>query len=153
MELSKTSINGSETSGLEGEELALSHFYKAFNTQDIHLMEQSWLKTEEVSMDNPIGGIRRGWQEIFDGYKLIFNGPARVYVEFYDFSIHSTKSMFFATGREKGYCRINETTLELVIRTTRIFKKSRGKWLQIHHHGSIDNPELLKKYQEALIKK
>ena len=41
MELSKTSINGSETSGLEGEELALSHFYKAFNTQDIHLMEQS----------------------------------------------------------------------------------------------------------------
>ncbi|CCG53606.1 Protein of unknown function [Flavobacterium indicum GPTSA100-9 = DSM 17447] len=134
------------------ETLALSLFYNAFNKRSMSLMQQSWLNTDEISMDNPIGGIRRGWEEIGNGYHKIFNGKAQVYVEFYDYSIHKTSNMFFATGRERGYFKTDDTEIALAIRTTRIFILQNGDWKQIHHHGSIDNPDLLKTYQETIIK-
>lgn len=129
---------------------ALSIFYKAFNTRDMPLMKQAWLDTDEISMDNPIGGIRRGWPAISLGYDRIFNGTAQVYVEFYDYSIHQTAAMFFATGRERGYFRTDAGQIDLAIRTTRIFEKRDDVWRQIHHHGSIDDPGLLRTYQEAV---
>ena len=152
MEPIQTPINGNEkwADVKDKETKALVVFYKAFNTRDAKLMEQSWLTTDEVSMDNPIGGIRRGWNSILTGYNLIFNSDARVYVEFYDYTIHRSAGQFFATGRERGYFKLGENTVELAIRTTRIFANQNGFWKQIHHHGSIDNPELLKTYQEAI---
>ena len=152
MQVSTKAINGNQKDVLSKEEQALSKFYKAFNTRDMALMSESWLNTDEISMDNPIGGIRRGWEEIKNGYAKIFSGKVQVHVEFYDYSIHSTENMFFAVGRERGYFKINEIEIPLAIRTTRIFIKSDGEWRQIHHHGSIDNPELLKDYQEAVLK-
>ncbi|MDX2173875.1 MAG: nuclear transport factor 2 family protein [Bacteroidota bacterium] len=146
-------INGSETIDVNDSELsALSLFYKAFNTRNMILMQDSWLNTNEISMDNPIGGIRRGWDEIGNGYHKIFNGQAQVYVEFYDFSIHKTEDMFFVTGKEKGCFRTNNIEIPLAIRTSRIFIKENINWKQIHHHGSIDNPELLKTYQDTILK-
>jgi len=150
--LSKLIIDGAEFPNESIEIEALSTFYKAFNTKNMQLMAQSWLNTAEISMDNPIGGIRRGWEEIGNGYNKIFNGKANVYVEFYDFSIHTTENMFFATGRERGSFKTEETEIPLAIRTTRIFVLHNGDWKQIHHHGSIDNPDLLKNYHEVVFK-
>ena len=154
MKTEARAINGSEeTAKLINDEVkALSLFYTAFNNRDMELMERSWLNTEEISMDNPIGGIRRGWKAIAEGYDRIFNGKAKVYVEFYDYTIHKTENMFYATGRERGTFRTDSETLELAIRTTRIFIKQEGAWRQIHHHGSIDEPALLKRYQQAVRK-
>ena len=153
MKLSTNTINGSENILLNNEETILAFFYKAFNTRNMELMELSWLNNDEISMDNPIGGIRRGWEEIKSGYDKIFNGKAKVFVEFYDYSIHKTDDMFFATGKEKGYFKVGDTELALAIRTSRIFIKINDEWKQIHHHGSIENPQLLKDYQEAVLQK
>jgi hypothetical protein len=60
--------------------------------------------------------------------------------------------MFFATGRERGYFKTASLEIPLAIRTTRIFVKIDNDWRQIHHHGSIDDPALLKTYQEAILK-
>ena len=43
--------------------------------------------------------------------------------------------------------------LELAIRTTRIFRWTNERWRQIHHHGSIDNPDVLAHYQQAVLKR
>ena len=43
---------------------ALVNFYYSFNNQNIESMESNWLQTEEASMSNPLGGIKRGWGEI-----------------------------------------------------------------------------------------
>ena len=69
---------------------ALVNFYYAFNHQDFEVMASNWMPTEEASMSNPLGGVKRGWNEIEEVYKKIFNGKAKVYVEFYDYSIHVT---------------------------------------------------------------
>lgn len=57
---------------------ALSEFYRAFNERDLTLMERNWLASPAASMDNPLGGIRRGWGDIRTVYERIFQGPARV---------------------------------------------------------------------------
>jgi len=134
------------------EMIALVNFYKAFNEGDLELMSHVWLNSKEASMNNPVGGIMRGWDEIGTVYDRIFNGKAKVYVEFYDFTVHKTDNMFFVTGRERGYFKLDTLEVPLKIRTSRVFIKTNGEWKQIQHHGSIDNPELLKTYQEAVRK-
>ncbi len=149
------SINGSENlANVENDKLkALINFYKAFNQRDMNLMKKVWLNSEEASMNNPVGGIMRGWNNIESVYDKIFNGNATVYVEFYDFTMHSTDEMYFVTGREKGYFQKDKTRIDLAIRTSRVFIKKDNEWKQIQHHGSIDNPDLLRKYQDAIMKK
>ena len=108
-------ITGKESKYLTPEHEVLVEFYKAFNTQNIKLMEQNW-SAESGIMDNPLGGILRGWKDIQEVYKKIFFGKAEVYVEFYDYSIHKEGDMFFAAGKERGYIRKNGQEIALDIR-------------------------------------
>jgi hypothetical protein len=130
---------------------ALIDFYMAFNSQNLGLMQSNWLQTEEASMSNPLGGIKRSWREIESVYKNIFYGPAIVYVEFYDYTIHATDLMFVAVGRERGSLEFNGDIIELAIRTSRIYTRHETEWKQVHHHGSMDNPELLAHYQKIVL--
>lgn len=129
----------------------LVEFYRAFNQQDMGLMRDNWEHSGEVSMSNPLGGVKRGWQEIESVYERVFNGPAEVYVEYYDYNLHQTDDMFVVVGRERGYFKLGEVNLELAIRTSRIYRQTEAGWRQLHHHGSIDNPELLARYQNAVM--
>lgn len=129
---------------------ALIDFYNAFNNRDIKKMADNWLQSDEIAMDNPLGGIKRGWEEIKSVYDRIFNGAAKVYVEFYDYTIHEGADIFYAVGRERGKFIISDTTINLAIRTSRIFKLMNGEWKQVHHHGSIEDASLLDRYQRAV---
>lgn len=151
MKPEQTPITGKEDKAdLKGSLLALVEFYDAFNNRDMYKMSRNWAQNDEIAMDNPLGGIKRGWDEIRAVYERIFNGPTKVYVEFYDYTIHETKEMFYAVGRERGEFRIGGNIVKLAIRTTRIFKLFDGQWKQVHHHGSIDDPTLLARYQTAV---
>jgi hypothetical protein len=72
-------------------------------------------------------------------------------VEYFDYTIHETTEMFYAVGRERGYFRCGDTEIALAIRTSRIFRRSEGRWRQVHHHGSIEDPRLLAAYQAAVL--
>ena len=128
---------------------ALAEFYKAFNGRDLLLMRQNWDATDEASMDNPLGGIRRGWTEISPTYERLFNGAARVEVEFFDYTIHMLGDGFIAVGRERGSLEAADTRLDLKIRTSRTFRRDGGRWRQLHHHGSVEDADLLARYQAA----
>ncbi|MBI5177923.1 MAG: nuclear transport factor 2 family protein [Nitrospinae bacterium] len=151
MEAVKAAINGNETAGGEGTPLgALSDFYRAFNGRDLERVMANWADDEGISMDNPLGGIKRGREEVAEVYRRIFSGPARVYVEFYDYTIHAAQGMFYAVGRERGSFIKGEVKIDLAIRTSRIFRRSEKGWRQVHHHGSIEEPRLLDAYQKAV---
>lgn len=156
MKLIEQAITGAQYSSCHTDEqgsspeTALEQFYAAFNGRDLALMADNWAQSDEIALDNPLGGIRRGWAEIRPLYERVFSGPATVYVEFYDYTLHLGQEMFYAVGRERGYYRLDDTELALAIRTSRIFKKLEGKWRQVHHHGSIEDPELLARYQSAV---
>lgn len=150
MSLPFTEITGSEARTGEGALDALIDFYRAFNGRDLDALAANWADGDAPSMDNPIGGIRRGWPAIREGYSRLFGGPAAVSVTFHDFTCQGGSDWQLFVGREKGICRTPQVTLDLRIRTTRWFVKSDGRWRQLHHHGSIEEPALLADYQRAI---
>lgn len=129
---------------------ALVGFYSAFNTRDLGAMSRNWSQTDEAVMANPLGGVRRGWGAIREVYERIFNGPARVCVEFYDYTLHESEHLFYAVGRERGHFERDGRRIDLAIRTSRVFRKLDGRWQQVHHHGSMDDPALFERYQKAV---
>ncbi len=131
--------------------LALIAFYAAFNNRDLAAMERNWwTRDDDAVMANPLGDVRRGWVAIREVYEQIFNGLAKVYVEFHDYALHEAGEVFYTVGRERGYFERDGQRFDLSIRTSRVFRKQDGRWLQVHHHGSIDNPELLARYQNGV---
>lgn len=129
---------------------ALEQFYKAFNTCDIELMQNNWHNDSNIAMDNPLGGIKRGWNEIKSVYERIFDGNAEVYVEYFDYTLVEMDGGFVAVGRERGSVAKNTKTLDLKIRTSRVYKLINGVYKQVHHHGSIEYPALLEEYQNLV---
>lgn len=147
----KTAITGREDIGpLNRPVNALTQFYRAFNLGDFDLMAANWLQTEEAAMSSPLGDIKRGWEEISQIYRTIFNGPAEVYVEYWDFRIFEANGCFQAVGRERGHFRIDEKQIDLAIRTSRAYVLTDDGYKQLHHHGSIDQPKLLEIYQRGV---
>jgi ketosteroid isomerase-like protein len=147
-----TVINGRNCyMGSVGPVLALIAFYAAFNDRDLKAMERNWwTENETAAMANPLGGLYRGWPAIREVYARIFTGEATVYVEFYDYTLQESGDMFYAVGRERGHLERDGEQVELAIRTSRVFRKQDGRWRQIHHHGSIEDPALLERYQKAV---
>ena len=149
MKLITSAITGAECATPDTPLGALSGFYRAFNNRNLELMRENW-HAEECVLDNPLGGIRRGWAEIEPLYASLFNGPARVQVVFFDYTLHLGTDLFCAAGRERGTFEKAGTRIELAIRTSRVYRRSGSAWRQVHHHGSIEDPDLLRRYREAV---
>jgi len=67
--------------------------------------------------------------------------------------LHRDGEVFWVVGRERARLDSNGTTLALGIRTSRLFHRVDGRWRQIHHHGSIDDPDMLARYQAAVARR
>jgi hypothetical protein len=144
-------VNGGERKRGDGSSLdALIEFYRAFNAGDLAGLEDVWLGGSEPSMDNPIGGIRRGWDQIVDGYSKLFKGQAKVHVTFHNFTSQGADDWHLFVGRERGVCRTAKETLDVAFRTTRWFVRRDGGWRQLHHHGSVEDPKMLADYQRLI---
>src|SRR5690242_790676 len=144
-------ITGNEDLGdLSQPQQALAQFYRAFNTRDLRMLDENFAHTDEVAIDNPLGGIRRGADEPHKMYEGVFKSSADVHVIFWDYTIHRSGDVFWAVGRERGTYRNGDAVKELNIRTTRIFQLIDGRWRQMHHHGSIEDAQLLAEYQSAV---
>ena len=132
---------------------ALAQFYRALNNRNMGLMEQNWDASGEAAMDNPLGGITRGWTEIRSVYELLFDRANQYQFEFHDYSLQRYGEVFIAIGRERGQFLSEDcVSFDLTIRTTRIFRWAEDRWRQIHYHGSIDDPDMLARYQQAVLK-
>jgi len=131
---------------------ALIAFYKAFNERDAVSAANNWAKQYAVAMANPIGGIRRNWSSIKEAYGKIMSGDANVYIEYHDFNFHLFDGIFYVEGRERGSLDAGDIQLDVKIRTSRVYKLFGDEWKQIHHHGSIDDADLLRRYEQAIMK-
>lgn len=93
----------------------------------------------------------RGIAPIAELYARVFDGPARVWVELHDIVEFDLGGAVVFAGRELGEYELEGTVVPLSIRTSRVFAFAAGiGWRQVHHHGSIDDPNLLARYQAAV---
>jgi ketosteroid isomerase-like protein len=145
-------VTGREARSGSGDALdALIDFYRAFNARDLEGLALNWEQGDAPSMDNPMGGIRRGWQSISEGYLKLFGGPATVQVTFHDFTSQGGDDWHLFVGWEKGTCTTSDMKMDVRFRTTRWFTRRDGKWRQLHHHGSIEEPGMLAAYQKTIL--
>jgi ketosteroid isomerase-like protein len=144
-------ITGNEELGdLSQPQQALAQFYRAFNARDLKMIDDNFAHSDDVAIDNPLGGIRRGADEPHKMYEGVFKSPANVHVVFWDYTIQRAADVFWAVGRERGTYVDGGVEKNLNIRTTRIFQLVDGRWRQMHHHGSIEDAKLLADYQNAV---
>jgi len=136
--------------GLQGAVAALESFYAAFNGRDLELLGQVWGDGPLVQLNNPLGGILRGQAAIRALYGRVLGGNVRVWVAFSDIVAYPGGDMVVFAGRENGEFQRGGVIVPLSIRTSRVFAcavtNGRRRWVQVHHHGSIDDPHLLERY-------
>ena len=84
----QTPVTASDYAGDQRDSLrALAQFYQALNSRDLELMQQNWANSAEAAMDNPLGGIKRGWNEIRTTYERLFASKGAYQFEFYDYTL------------------------------------------------------------------
>jgi len=145
-------IQQAREQGIEGARALLESFYHAFNHRDLEVFARVWAEHDLIQLNNPLGGILRGYEPIAALYQRIFSGPARVWVELSDIVEFQAGEMCVFAGREHGEFAVSDQSIQLSIRTSRVvqwFGPENG-WRQIHHHGSIDDAALLADYQRAV---
>lgn len=138
--------------GAAGARAALESFYYGFNTPSLDVLTDVWAQDSHIVLCNPIGGRLIGRAEITALYERLLRQDARVWVELGDITEYRTPGMITYTGREIGEYTRAGRSLQLHIRTTRVFtfNENVGGWRLIHHHGSIDDPILLANYQREV---
>jgi hypothetical protein len=90
-----------------------------------------------------------GVKPITDLHAPVFAGAVPLQVRFEDVVVLSPalNAVIFA-GRERG----SRGDLELAIRITLLrLSGDLGGWRHAHHYGSIDDPEQLRRYQQAVV--
>jgi hypothetical protein len=142
-------------SGPDGALAALETFYHALNGRDAEVLADVLAPHPLAQLNNPVGGIIRGGPAIVDLYaSRIFSGPVKVEVEFRDFIQYLGDGHAVFAGWEIGtYTLDGRDPQDLTIRTSRYFRydAEAGRWLQFHHHGSIDDADLFQAYQRAVM--
>jgi hypothetical protein len=111
----------------------------------------TWSGDPLSQLNNPVGGILRGGDLIAELYGKIFAGSLNVTVTFADAVAYFGERHAVFAGRERGhYVAPDGSRVPLEIRTSRYFRYEGGCWSQYHHHGSIDDPDVLRAYQQAV---
>ncbi len=151
----RASVNrlaGATAPGIDGARALVESFYYAFNHRDMGVFRTLWADDALVQLNNPLGGMLRGHAAVEDLYRRVFDGPARVWVEFDDIVEYQTGEMVTFAGRETGVFTRGDVAVPLAIRTTRVIQwlGAAHGWRQVHHHGSIDDPGALDRYQRAV---
>jgi ketosteroid isomerase-like protein len=135
----------------DGARAALESFYYALNNRDAQTLQSVWSEHPLAQLNNPLGGILRGGDSISELYRKVLAGSVRLWVRFADIVEYTGDDHAVFAGRETGeYTDAAGVTSPLAIRTSRYFRYQDGRWRQYHHHGSIDQPEMLAAYQRAV---
>jgi SnoaL-like domain len=138
----------------EGALAALETFYYALNNADLTALSEVWSHHPLAQLNNPVGGIVRSGNEVVELYRTIFSGELALSVSFGDAATYWWPEVAVFAGRETGsyHDPATEAEVPLSIRTTRVFgyDQDTERWLQMHHHGSIDDPAALRAYQVAI---
>ncbi|GLY90395.1 YybH family protein [Actinoallomurus iriomotensis] len=137
----------------EGAVAALETFYYALNNADADTLAEVWSDDELAQLDNPVGGIIRSGAAIAGLYRRIFASGMDLSVTFTDAATYLTADTAVFAGRERcEYTEPERGRVPVEFRTSRFFAwvPDDGRWRQIHHHGSVDDPDALRAYQAAV---
>lgn len=146
-------LDDTDEPGLAGAVAALETYYYALNRADLPVLASLWSDHEFVQADGPSGGTERSRDAVTARCRRILGGAMDVQVTFTDAATYDLGDAVVFAGRERGTYRRNDgRRVALDVRTSRLFgwDDAGRRWVQLHHHGSIDDPFALADYQATV---
>jgi ketosteroid isomerase-like protein len=107
-------------------------FYAAHEDRDLDAMSAVWEQTERAVCIHPGWPILRGWDQVEEAWKRIFDGVGRNQFIITNKSTHVVGDMAWVTLEENLVDR-GET---YAVAATNVFVRREGEWKLIAHHGS-----------------
>ena len=107
-------------------------FYAAHEARDLERMSSVWEHTERAVCIHPGWPILRGWKQIEESWKRIFEGVGRNQFIITNLATHVLGEMACVTLEENLVDR-GETH---ALAATNVFVRRDGEWKLIAHHGS-----------------
>ena len=123
--MSKSSwrVTAAEIQTGDGDSLdALINFHRPLDAGDLAGLTVNWRDGDMPRMDNPIGGKRRGWAAVREGYAMLFEVLRTVWLAFHDFTSQGNDDRQLFVVHEKSVCSTPATSLDRRVRTARCFR-------------------------------
>jgi len=97
-------------------------------------------------MDNPVGGIKRGGEQIRSVYERLFNSQVNTSSNFITTATMKPATSFMSWAESEGSTEPAKWFCTWESGRARSFRRIDGEWRQIPHHGSIEDSQLLAAY-------
>lgn len=115
---------------------ANTEFYDAFESLEIERMTAVWARESSIKVVHPGWPLLTGWEPVMQSWELIFENASMM-----SFTVDNTEATVegdwaWVSCTEHLMSVQNGQVSEGKVQTTNIFKRTDGRWLMVHHHGS-----------------
>ncbi|PSO50167.1 MAG: DUF4440 domain-containing protein [Cyanobacteria bacterium SW_9_44_58] len=111
-------------------------FYRAFEKQDITLMNQTWWQGEGSICIHPGSNIIKGWDEIRASWEKIFKNTEYIEINTEIVASEVDYAVAYVIVIENVMQVRKKRKLEAKSLATNSFRKMAQQWYLVHHHGS-----------------
>jgi ketosteroid isomerase-like protein len=112
--------------------LANEAFYAAHEARDLAAMERVWERSDRVVCVHPGWPILRGWANVAESWRRIFEGPGRNQFILTNGEVVVAGDHAWMTLDEN----LMDNTRATTVAATNHFVRSEDGWLMVLHHGS-----------------
>jgi phosphotriesterase-related protein len=128
---------------------AIDCFYEAFSTGEG--MDELWAHDDGVITFHPDGSQHCGWQEVRAGLRQAMTSElANCRITLSDVSIRAIGVTAWAVYNERSELTSAEIALLMDAFVTNVYEKRGGRWLMVHHHATLTDPEQLAQLRSFL---
>ena len=117
---------------------ASDEFYAALNRMlagDARSLGDIWSHSPTVTAMHPIGDWHVGWNDVKSTFDKVAKASTGGEVSITDRLIRVAGDMAYEVGMEHAQFAIAGQPLTVHSRVTNIFRREKGAWKVVHHHG------------------
>ena len=111
-------------------------FYDAFRRLDLDAMAAVWSRSDADVCIHPGWPILRGWDDVEQSWRGIFEGAGFMRVDTNEVAIVVTGDIARVTCMEGVFSVHEGMTVQGSIAATNLFHRERDGWKMVLHHGS-----------------
>ncbi len=111
-------------------------FYEALTTADLSLMEELWVKSDDVQCVHPGWPLLHGWEKVKESWKNIFEAGGLTNIEISNIFVDVAGDTAWLNCTEKLSYTIGDQVVITLAQTTNIFEYNDSAWRMVLHHAS-----------------
>lgn len=136
--LTSVVAQGQQSSEVEAVYAAHEAYHKAFGSEDMDLMSDSWVHDETVRLIVPPGNkVFAGWEEVKEQFEGAFEFLDIISLGARDVQVIVGEDIAWIVDVHELEMRIDDgTVIKPDFFSTHVFHKVDGRWLMVHHQAS-----------------